>query len=171
MDTVSILFLVFPFAMILAAFCDLLSMTIPNRINAGLCAAFLVLAPLAGFGWDAMAMHVAAAFLVLLLGIGCFSAGWMGGGDAKLMTAVALWLGPGMDLLQFAMLSAILGGVLTLALLNARAFVAPATGIGFVDRLLQPETGVPYGIALGGAGLLIFPATGFFDAATRALAG
>ncbi len=168
---VTILFLVFPFAMILAAFCDLLSMTIPNRINAGLCAAFLVLAPFAGLGWDAMALHLATAFCVLLLGIACFSAGWMGGGDAKLMTAVAIWLGPGEALLQYAMLSAILGGVLTLLILNARALVAPATGVGFVDRLLHHETGVPYGIALGGAGLILFPSTIYFDAAISALAG
>ena len=40
-----------------------------------------------------MAAHVGAGALMLLVGFGLFAFGWFGGGDAKLMAAVGLWVG------------------------------------------------------------------------------
>ncbi len=55
--------------------------------------AFVVLAPFAGLGPWQMAHHFGAGLLVLAVGILLFIPGWIGGGDAKLAAAVALWMG------------------------------------------------------------------------------
>ena len=76
----------------------------------------------------------------------------MGGGDVKLLTAATLWAGPG---LTPALLigTAILGGLLTLALLfplALRAVFAPAAAAGTAKRVP-----VPYGVAIAGAALVV----------------
>ena len=85
---------VLPGAVAFAAAMDLLTMKIPNRVSALMVLAFFPLAALAGLGaWDIL-YHVAAGLAVLLLGVLLFIPGWFGGGDAKLMAAIALWIGP-----------------------------------------------------------------------------
>ena len=80
---------VLPGAVAFAAAMDLLTMKIPNRISALMVLAFFPLALLAGLGaWDIL-YHVAAGLGVLLLGVLLFIPGWFGGGDAKLMAAIA----------------------------------------------------------------------------------
>ncbi len=83
----------FPGLMIFAAFSDLFTMTISNRVSIALVAIFCVLAlalhmPLASFG-----LHLACGLAVLVCTFGLFAFGWIGGGDAKLASATALWLG------------------------------------------------------------------------------
>ena len=58
--------------------------------------------------------------------------------------------------------------LLTVGLLLSRSVFVPATGIDFIDRLLEPETGVPYGIALGAAGLVVYSGSFWMDAALGA---
>ena len=84
---------VLPGAVAFAAAMDLLTMKIPNRISAVMVLAFFPLALLVGLGaWDIL-NHVAAGLGVLALGVLLFIPGWFGGGDAKLMAAIALWIG------------------------------------------------------------------------------
>ena len=84
---------VLPGAVAFAAAMDIFTMTIPNRISIVLVLAFFPLALLAGLGlWD-VASHVAACMLMLAVGMALFIGGWFGGGDAKLMAAIALWVG------------------------------------------------------------------------------
>ncbi|WP_294644578.1 prepilin peptidase [uncultured Aureimonas sp.] len=154
----SLLVLVFAAAMIAAALTDLASMTIANRLVVALAAAFLPFGLAAGLTATAFLLHLAAGMGVLAITFGCFAAGWMGGGDAKLMAAVALWLGPTPELASFALWTSILGGVLTLAFLAARSLLSPTTGLAPVDRLLRSDTGIPYGVAIGAAGLAMVPA-------------
>lgn len=150
------LLLAFPLAMLASAATDLASMTIPNRLVSGLTGAFAVYAATAGWPAATIAVHLAAGLGALAICIGCFAAGWMGGGDAKLIAAVSLWFGLSADLAGFTLLSAVLGGVLTLAVLLLRAVLRPTTGNASLDRLLDRSSGVPYGVALGAAGLVTF---------------
>ncbi|NDV86253.1 peptidase [Aurantimonas aggregata] len=166
---VALLILIFPFAMIYAAMSDLVSMTIANRVSVALVVAFPIAALLVGLPAGVIGAHFAVAFACLTVTFGMFAAGWMGGGDAKLLAATALWFGPTPALVEYMLFGAVFGGILTLAILLSRAMLAPVTGIVFVDRLLAPETGIPYGIALGAAGLAVFSGSVWMDHAVANL--
>jgi prepilin peptidase CpaA len=160
-----LLITIFPAAMALSAATDLFTMTVPNRIALVLVAGFFVLAPLVGFGWTELGLHVALAAAALVIGFAMFSFGWIGGGDAKLFAATCLWLGPEM-LFSYGMLTALFGGVLTLGLLFWRRLPLPMmlNSQGWLVRLHSPREGVPYGIALAAAGLMVYPQTPFMAA-------
>jgi prepilin peptidase CpaA len=95
-----------------------------------------------------------------------FSLGWIGGGDAKLAAATALWMGWSL-ILDYGATAAIFGGVLTLALLSARMAPLPAAleRHAWIERLHNLKTGVPYGIALAAAGLAQYPHSQIWAAA------
>ena len=154
---------VFPGAMAFAGSMDLVTMTIPNRISIFLIIGFVALAPFVGLTPVELAGHLASGLAMLLLGIFMFSRGWIGGGDAKIFAAVALWFGFD-HLLDFTILSAIAGGALTISLLAFRRLPLPlmATHQEWLVRLHHPRTGVPYGIAMAAAALMIYPSTPWF---------
>lgn len=139
---------------------DLFTMTIPNKISLALIASFLVLAPIVGLGWTELAMHVAAGILVLLLGFTMFALGWIGGGDAKLFAVAALWLGFE-NLLDFTFYATLLGGLLAIGLMLMRGSVFPEWLFrqDWFGRLHHDETGMPYGVALAAAALIVYPNT------------
>jgi prepilin peptidase CpaA len=147
---------IFPIAMLSAAATDLATMTIPNRLVAALGAGFLAFALLSGWSAPAIGLHLVVGLAALAITFGFFSAGWMGGGDAKLVAATALWLGPGPDLMRYAVLASIFGGLLTALLIGVRLVVRPTTGFASADRLLDRASGIPYGVALGAAGMVVF---------------
>lgn len=157
----ALIFVVFPFCMLFAAISDMLSMTIANRVPLLLLAVFVVVAPLTGMGWAALGWHLAAGGLVLAVTFGLFAMGGMGGGDAKLLAATAVWMGFGPCLVQYVVVSALLGGLLTLAILAYRKSpLATFTGHSvFLRNFADEKTGIPYGIALGLGGLLTYPET------------
>lgn len=158
------LFLVFPAAMAFAGAMDLLTMTIPNRISLALVAGFVVAAPVAGLSLEAFLMHVACGLAILALGVGMFALRWLGGGDAKLMAASALWIGFDNLLLYFTQV-AILGGVLALAILAYRRIPVGALPTPeWALRLHQQGSGIPYGLAIAGGALWIYPQTPWFVA-------
>jgi prepilin peptidase CpaA len=152
---------IFPLAMLVAASMDLFTMTIPNRISLALVAGFLALAPFIGMSWGDFALHLATAAGLLVLGMGMFAMGWMGGGDAKLLAATGLWFGYGTLLYQYAVLAAIFGAVLTLAIVLYRQLpIGPLLApFPWALRLHDRKEGVPYGVSLALAGLLIYPST------------
>jgi prepilin peptidase CpaA len=152
--------LLFPALMAFAASSDLLTMTISNRISLALVAGFLLLAIACGLPPEIILAHVVAGLLVLLAGFALFARGLVGGGDAKLAAAAALWLGFG-RLVEYVALGAVLGGVLTLTLLAFRFMPLPTwlAQQSWAVRLHQFDGGVPYGIALAAAALLIYPST------------
>ena len=159
---------IFPVCMIFATFFDLFTMTIPNRINLVLVASFLVLAPLAGMDLTTMGLHFAVAAGVLLVGFIFFAFGFMGGGDAKLLAASALWFGPN-DTLVYIVMAALLGGLLTIGIVMLRAWPLPPRLMSYewLVRLHKPKEGVPYGAALGPAALYLFAATPWFGYAVH----
>lgn len=155
----AVIFVVFPFAMVFAAISDMVSMTIANRVSVILVATFMIIAPLVGLSWPQYGMHLAAGAALLTITFALFSFGAMGGGDAKLISATAVWMGFGDALLQYLIVSTILGGVLTVAIVLYRNSQLPivAGEIGFLRRISDKSEGIPYGIALGLGGLLIYP--------------
>ena len=151
--------LIFPAIMAFAAASDLLTMTISNRVSLLLVAGFATLALTTGMDWTSIGMHLLAGATVLMVTFALFAFGWIGGGDAKLAAATALWLGWS-QLLSYALYSSLLGGILTIALLTLRA--APLHPPFLVReawyvRITDKGTGIPYGIALAAAGLLLYP--------------
>lgn len=157
------LMLVFPAAMAFAGALDLLTMTIPNRISAALAVAFAVAAYQAGLPLETVAAHVGAAALVLCVGIVFFACGWLGGGDAKLMTVAALWIGYGEILVAFIAVVAVFGGALALAILAYRKFpVAALPGPEWALNLHRSGSGIPYGLAIAAGALWIYPQTVWF---------
>jgi prepilin peptidase CpaA len=160
-----VLLFAFPAAVAFAGATDLFSMTIPNRISLAMIAGFICVAPFAGLGLEAMAWHFAAGLLVLVVTAGMFFMGWIGGGDAKLTAAVALWIG--FDLLvKYLIVASLLGGVLSLAFIVFRKLPLPASAIRqiWIARLHAPKGGIPYGIALAAAAIIIYPETLIYGA-------
>jgi prepilin peptidase CpaA len=155
----ALIFVVFPFCMVFAALSDILSMKIANTVPIVLLLTFAVVAPFAGIEWSAYAWHFAAGALVLAVTFCLFALGGMGGGDAKLLAASAVWMGMGNQLLGYLVASTILGGVLTILILSYRKSpLALYTGQNMFLRHFADETaGIPYGIALGVGGLIAYP--------------
>jgi prepilin peptidase CpaA len=152
--------MLFPTVMAFAASSDLLTMTISNRVSLILVAGFFVLACLAGMTVSEIGYHMAAGCIVLLVAFAFFICGWIGGGDAKLAAATALWLGFD-HLLAYLVYASLFGGVLTLALLQFRLTPLPASLARreWTARLHRKDGGVPYGIALAAAALAVYPDT------------
>ena len=155
----------FPAAMAFAAASDLVSMTISNRLSIALVLGFFLMAAAIGMPLNQVGSHVLACVVVLVVAIGFFARGWIGGGDAKLAAATALWLGfP--HLMNYLLVAALMGGALTLILLELRKIPLPAAlaGRSWIARLHAVDSGIPYGIALAAAGLTVYPETIFMRA-------
>jgi prepilin peptidase CpaA len=121
-----------------AAVIDGRSFRLPNWLTASLALAFVPWAA-AGAGDPSFYLWHASCGAALFLVCGwAFSRGLMGGGDAKLLAACALWTGWA-ELARFLLTTGMAGGVLALAVLTLR----PPEAHG---RL-------PYGIAIAAGGL------------------
>jgi prepilin peptidase CpaA len=162
-----ILLTLFPILTIYAAFSDLLTMTIPNRVSLLLVAGFVPVALMAGLSAPDILLHFASGTVVLVVAFGLFAMGWIGGGDAKLAAAVALWFGVG-NTVEFLLLAAIGGGVLTVAVLMLRSVPLPAFALSWtwLNRLHDRKGGVPYGIALAVAAVMVYPSSPLWQLAS-----
>jgi prepilin peptidase CpaA len=160
--------LFFPALQAFAASSDLLTMTISNRISLILVAGFFALALIIGMSPASVVAHIGAGGLVLLIAFVFFAQGWIGGGDAKLAAATALWLGFD-HLLPYLIYASLFGGLLTLLLLVSRSLPLPAllARQAWAVRLHDKASGIPYGIALAAAALTVYPNTIWM----RAIAG
>ena len=152
--------LLFPALMAFAAASDLLTMTIPNRVSLALAGGFLVLAGGSGMDLANILAHVGAGATVLVVAFACFAMGWIGGGDAKVAAAAALWFGFS-DLMNYLLWASMFGGVLTVLLIQFRRWPLPyaLTGQVWLVRLHAKDSGIPYGIALAIGALMIYPET------------
>jgi prepilin peptidase CpaA len=152
--------MLFPAMMAFAASSDLLTMTISNRVSLILVGGFFALALVGGMSAADVISHLGAAGVVLVVAFGFFSRGWIGGGDAKLAAATALWLGFD-HLLPYLVYASLFGGALTLALLQFRVAPLPdwLARQEWAQRLHGWDGGVPYGIALAAAALAVYPDT------------
>lgn len=165
MTTILIL-AVIPALIVYAAVSDLLTMTIANRLCLALFAAFPVTALAVGLDAASIGWHLAAGFLVLVLGFCMFAAGWIGGGDAKFAAAAATWIGFA-AMPDFLFVASLGGGVLTLLMLWMKNNPLPSLAVRWpwYARLQDKESGVPYGIALSLGALMAWPQTQIWAAA------
>ncbi|MGP1354656.1 MAG: A24 family peptidase [Parasphingopyxis sp.] len=131
-------------ALLYAAYGDWLRRDIPNKLNA----AIALTAPLywwaAGFAlWPEIAIIVGLALALFILFTGAFAIGAMGGGDVKMIGALALWMTP-MQLPIMLVVMAIAGGILTTVMLIYHRL-----------RKKPEKPEVPYGIAIAIGGLWV----------------
>ena len=153
----SLFCLAFPLLLAYAAWHDVSTMTIPNWVSIGLAAAFIPAAVAAGLSAEAIGFHLAFGAGVLLLCAGLFYVGVFGGGDAKVIAAASLWTGlAGAG--SFVMGMALAGGVLAGSLIIFRRMRLTATK-DWAKRLLSPEEGAPYAVAIAVGGFVAAPAS------------
>ncbi len=152
--------LLFPALIAFAASSDLLTMTISNRVSLALIVGFLLLAPFSGMDLHDFLMHLGAGAAVLVVAFACFAIGQVGGGDAKIAAATALWFGFG-HLIDWLVYASLFGGALTIFLLMFRQWPLPypLEGPAWLLRLHDRKSGVPYGIALAIGALMVYPET------------
>jgi prepilin peptidase CpaA len=135
-------------ALVAAVISDVMTLRIPNSISLVLVAAFFAAAVLAPAPVDWIS-HLAAGAIVLLIGIGFFAWGKIGGGDVKLLAAVALW--NGLPLLPALVLTiGIAGGAVAVAcVMLRRSGIGPfLASRGFEAASLLPDRGIPYAAAI-----------------------
>lgn len=143
-------------ALLFAAFSDLRRRQIDNWLNAGIALGAPLFWYASGLSlWDvAWQIGIALASFVVLAGL--FAIRAMGGGDVKLLTALALWIQPAW-FLKLLIMMALIGGLLTVV-----------CGAWHIARRQRDRLAVPYGVAIASAGLWvlasqylpIFPAGG-----------
>jgi len=147
--------------LIYAACSDIAKLIIPNWVSIALTALFLPAALATGMPLAEIGLHLLFGVGVLVVAFFLFQANIIGGGDAKLLAAAAVWTGfPAFA--PFILWTAVAGGLLAAALLAARFFLKQAeTNPSFVNRLLKQQNGIPYGVAIMAGGLMVMPALPF----------
>ena len=158
----------FPALMAMSASLDLLTMTIPNRIPVALVLGYFMLAAMSGMPPQLIVFDLSCGLSVLLVTFLMFSLRWIGGGDAKLAAAIAVWMGWS-SIFSYGASAAICGGFITLGILAARARPLPAilARQDWLARLHDSKTGVPYGVALAAAGMIEYPHSQLWAGALR----
>lgn len=140
----TILLLVLAVMLAAAAVGDLRKREISNRLNAAI--ALLAIPFWWSIGlspWPDMALQIGVAAAVFALFALLFQFGFMGGGDVKMIGALALWL-PAGAVLKLLIIMSIAGGVLTLAMMARKRLAKHGA-----------EIEVPYGVAIAFAGLWV----------------
>jgi prepilin peptidase CpaA len=90
----------------------------------------------------------------------------MGGGDAKLLSAAALWFGFNTSLLEFVIYVSFVGGLITVLIVSLRARVDLITAVGLrVPSSLLVAKKIPYGLAIGIGGFMAYPSSPLVEAA------
>ena len=160
------IFLIFPLCLSVAALSDLFTMTIPNRISLILVGAFVVLLPFLHLGPTEIGLHFAGAAIMFCACFALFALNVMGGGDAKLLAASALWFGFNQSLLTFVVYVAYLGGLVTILILLMRSNTERIMAMGVrLPTSLTTAKKIPYGVAIGIGGFLAYPSSPLFLAA------
>jgi len=154
---------IFCLLMVRAAYSDLTSFTLSNRLClsvALLYPVFLFALYLDGHGlvWPDILLSLAIAAVIFILLATLFAFNVMGGGDVKLIPAVALWAGPG-HMLGYLFIMALLGGVIAAMILARNRIKASkylkSSEIINLSMAQQEESAVPYGAGIAGGGLYV----------------
>ncbi len=134
-------------ALVIAAITDIRSRTIYNWLNLSIALGAPVYWWSSGMAlWPDVAIQLGVALLAFAAFAGLFALRMMGGGDVKLLTAVALWIEP-TAFIQLLIIMALAGGVLTIVM-----------GALHVMRRNKERLAIPYGVAISfGALWVLFP--------------
>lgn len=134
-------------ALIFAAVTDIRRREIDNWLNAGIVLAAPVFWWASGMSlWPDVAIQLGIAMLAFAFFAGLFALKLMGGGDVKLLTALALWIEPS-AFLQLLLIMALAGGALTIVM-GAYHFL----------QQQKERLAIPYGVAIAfGALWVLFP--------------
>jgi len=163
----------FPFCLIAAALNDIRSFKIPNGLSVVLVAGFAFAALVTGMDLAMLGNHALTAVVMLAVGFSLFCFNIFGAGDAKLLTAIALWFGwP--TFLPCVIYIALFGGALSIVILVARIlarhfpaasmYVPPLATLAATERLKAP-----YGVAICLGTLATFSDSPLFEALTAQL--
>ncbi len=147
----------FPILMICAALWDLTTLQIPNWLSLAVLISFVAFAALGPLDAADIFGRIGLGAAVLVGGTLLFMKGFAGGGDVKLLAAAAVWVGwRGFPL--YLAVTVLIGGVLALLFLAFRRLKLPRSwaSVAWVRRLHNPGEGIPYGAAIGVAGVLVF---------------
>ena len=129
-------------ALLFAAFTDLRSRRIDNWLNAGIALAAPLFWWASGLAlWPDVAIQLGVATGTFAVLAGLFAMGAMGGGDVKLLGALALWIAP-WPFLQLVIVMGLVGGLLTIVF-----------GAWHLMRRQRDKLAIPYGVAIAVAGL------------------
>ena len=127
--------------LLVAATGDLRTRIIPNWLNAAIALLAIPFWWLSGLPlWPEVVAQIAIAAGVFAVFAIAFRIGAMGGGDVKMVAALALWLPP-LAVLKLLVIMSLAGGVLTVAML-IRHRLAKAGG----------RLEIPYGVAIAFGG-------------------
>lgn len=136
--------------LVAAAVYDLRRFIIPDPINVALLGLWPIWVALNGFG--PLGYTVLGPGAIFVLGVFLFNLGFMGGGDVKLLTVLALWAEPS-GLPVFLFFTSIAGGLLSLYwVLPLRRYIAPVIGWTAGQSGNQQ---IPYGVAIAAGGLVV----------------
>jgi prepilin peptidase CpaA len=162
------IFFIFSILLVIAAYKDATSMTIPNWISLAMIAGFIVMIPFTWQGLPELGTHLAVGGAFLAAGFAMFAFGWLGGGDAKLMAATALWM-TWPDALQFVLYTTLFGAALGLFLMIGRKFIPVRVLTSqWMYTMFKDETKMPYGLAIAAGGIMTLPNSAIFMAAIGA---
>ncbi|HEV7353909.1 MAG TPA: prepilin peptidase [Brevundimonas sp.] len=151
---------ILPLIAVAAAVHDVATYRIPNWMSVVLLAAFIPAALAAGLEPRLIAIDALVGLAALLVGMGLFAGNLLGGGDAKIMAAMAPFMGLA-ALTEFVLFTAVAGGLLALFALVVRRLPERlrTRGPGWWRRLAEPRGPLPYGVAICAGALVAFPAS------------
>ena len=141
---------------------DVRSTRIPNWHSVVVLAAFVPAFLLSPESFGPWWSHLGAFALMFAVTFGLFAAGIMGGGDTKLGSVLALWVGM-KGLMVYLFYMALVGGVLgvlSIIFRKRKPFVNPIAG-SWIAQVQAGENAVPYGVAISVGAWAAFFHTGF----------
>ncbi|WP_114520580.1 prepilin peptidase [Altererythrobacter sp. ZODW24] len=131
-------------ALLFAAFTDIRRRQIDNWLNLSIALAAPLFWWASGLSlWPEVAIQFGVAIAAFAVFAGLFAVGWMGGGDVKLLTALALWIDP-TSFLTLLFVMAVVGGILTIVV-----------GGWHIMRRRKDKIAIPYGVAIAAGGLWV----------------
>lgn len=154
--------IIFAATMLMASFKDATTMTIPNWISLALIAGFLLITPFIWSGWSVFGTHLLVGTTFFVAGFAMFAFGWLGGGDAKLMAATALWW-QWPDAVLYILYTTIFGAILAVVLMMGRRFIpVRILTAPWAYKMFKDEKKMPYGLALAAGALCTLPQSQLF---------
>jgi len=154
-----------PLLAVAAGIFDFFTMRIPNWLNAVVALSMVAMAVLMGMPLGIVGWHLLTGAVVLVAGFGLFAGGFIGGGDAKLLAAVALWMGwP--QVVTFLVVTALAGGALAIIMKVWQAIRIEHTmrDTAWLKQVFRAKLDLPYGVAIAVGAVVAYPDTWWMQA-------